>query len=584
LRFADVARDYFLEKMQEEEMGSEARALHLLAQSKRLREHVMAGATAAGRHRAPLMMRLACVSGVILDDWGRAWELVRTAEERETTGPDWHTRRQALQLMEKVAVRERQWIWRKPDSDAVRALAAMGPAVTDLLLLAVGSPNRHRRRAFLQPLCLLADERAMAVYIEALADNFRDNTKWATQALTRLGQKAVPTLLDAAASDEPRLRRYAIRCLGHLADPHARETVLAALDDSDDAVFRQAALAARHYVTQDHVSLLRRAAQRGSPDTRQEVLCALASLGDAGRKAVEELALADGQPAAAAWLWRQGNARGREVVLTCAQADGCDRETAIIELTRMPLDEDTIAVLREALPHDGWRLWGTQQRIAAALSRAETSVATEALIELSRSPRAADRKTAANALGRCGDPRAATTLVGMLADPHRKLRPTVMAALVQMGEVAREAVEAAKRDGKLSHAQQYAIPVLNALKVKRRLAAGERLDIGLFELMARSHEEVHKEVSEHLRMGGIRSEFEVLLEACASGNVHVAWCAAAILRRIGGGRHKLISDFLRKTGGEEIREALLDELESVAGESGNDANHKPQQTTFENSA
>jgi len=80
--------------------------------------------------------------------------------------------------------------------------------------------------------------------------------------------------------------------------------------------------------------------------------------------------------------------------------------------------------------------------------------------------------------------------------------------------------------------------------------------------MARSHDRVPEEVAEHLREKGNRSEFEAVLEGCASGNVHLVWRATAILRKPGRGPRRIVDEFLRKTEEEEAREALLRALES----------------------
>ena len=549
-RFADVTQSYFVEKMQAEEMGRQAALLRVLAQSMVLRDRVVAGLRAESTRPGPLVMRLACVTGAVLDDWPGAWELVQTAEEQGTTGPNWQARVQALRLMERAT--ERGWGY-GPDREIVDAIAAIGPVVIDLLLLAVGSESRRRRRTFLMPLCLLADERAMEVYVEALGDNFRDNARWATRALTGLGPKAVPPLLEAAASDEARLRRYAIRCLGHIADPRARDTVLGALEDPDESVCRQAVIAARHYAEGDHIPLLADVMRRERPDTRSEARELLLSLGDAGRKALRELALENGEPAAAGWLWRQGDARGREAVLAAARSEGHARETAVIELAGMPLDDETIEVLCEALGHYRWR---TQHVIADALARAENPKALAALIELSRSGDVVGSKAAAEALKRWDDPRAVTAVVSMLADPHRKVRSAATAALVDLGEPAREALEETRVEAKSAHVQEQVNSVLNALDVRRRLAEGEALGPAFIQLIAGSHIAVWDEVAEYVREGGTDEDISALLQVCARASIGVAWCAAAILGKVGERVRGPVEELLNETADGQTRRKL----------------------------
>jgi HEAT repeat protein len=247
-----------------------------------LRDRVIAGLRAESGRWGPLVTRLASVTSAVLDDWPAAWEMLRNAEAQGATGPHWEVRTRALRLLATVV--EGRW---GPDVnfEAVQTAASLGPVITDLLQLAMGTSDRRRRRAFLIALSLIGDARALDVYIEALADTYRDSPRWATRALLEVGEPAVPALLEAATSDEPRVRRYAIRCLGLLRDPRARDVVLEALRDPDPAIWRQAVLALRPYLRAEDAPELKEVMRGSRAETRAEAREVLLSLGEVGVEA-----------------------------------------------------------------------------------------------------------------------------------------------------------------------------------------------------------------------------------------------------------------------------------------------------------
>jgi HEAT repeat protein len=290
--------------------------------------------------------------------------------------------------------------------------------------------------------------------------------KWATRGLVRLGPVAVPPLLEAAASDQARLRRYAIRCLGHLADPRAYETVLAALEDTDEGVCRQAVLAVPNFAARSlgtsaaDVARLKQVA----PRCGEEVLASLLTFGEAGRQAVMELALEEGDPHAARWLWQQGDERGRTLLLAALNGPPERRKVAIRLLAERPDDEQLVEVFIEGLSTiSQWE----RGEIAQALVRLHHPKGLEALLDLSRSEVLQDRKGAAEALGQWDDPRSIEALVTLLNDPHRKVRPKAVAALVNLGESARPALVEAVSSHPSRGVRRLAATALRALDVRQ---------------------------------------------------------------------------------------------------------------------
>jgi hypothetical protein len=124
-RFAPATREYFAAAMEAEEMGTQARYLHALAQSPALREAVL-GALRDDRGRsAAIALRLACVTGMLVGDWPAAWRMVAEAEARHGSSPAWNTRVEALRRMQALS---KTWRDAPPQE-----LAALGQGITDLL-------------------------------------------------------------------------------------------------------------------------------------------------------------------------------------------------------------------------------------------------------------------------------------------------------------------------------------------------------------------------------------------------------------------------------------------------------------------
>jgi HEAT repeat protein len=434
LRFPDQLRAFAVSELGRDDLRLQPVVLGVLSQCDALWDDVQTELSAKPERSAVVATRLACVAGTVEGDWTRAWHIIRQAERRHPTDPRWGPRLQALKVMQDMS---REWSPREIMQRAFE-LSALGADIFDLLLLGVGSRERRFRRAFLIALSELGDARALDVFVSSLSDRYRDMVRWATRGLLRLGPSAVPALIDAADSDDARLRRYAIRCLSHLGDQRARDTVFGALGDEDAQVRRQAILGARHFATIADLDRLRDVARR---DTGREAVALLTAFGDAGGEAITSLALEDGVPAAACWLWRQGDERGRQVLLAAVGGSADKAEMAIECLGEAASDESLVDILVEYVRRTSD--WYRRATAVDALVRMGHPKGLEALIGLSHSGSRPDRKQAAEALGRWDDPRAAEALVAMLGD-ERKVRPTVIEALIRQGERGRLALAAAE--------------------------------------------------------------------------------------------------------------------------------------------
>jgi len=487
-RFADPLTDWLLDRLTTDNLEGWTATATVLAHNawqrgaasaaliRRLDDSPMASAevTALGR--------LACVIGVACRfdgnsaalDWPAAWSLVHKADEGAHDNPEWTLRRRALALIAEMANPRRH----RSQVSLAEELAALGPAVTDLLLLESVALDPHLSRALLIALSLGADKRAIDTFIRSLADRHRHRAKWASRALLQLGGHALPALLEATRDRHPRRRRYAIRCLGHLADPRFREVIRDALESDDDTICHQAVIAIRPIVRVEDVALLKQVVRNRRWYTRREAVETLAALGARGREAVEELALEDGEPTSAGRLWRHGDNRALSIVLAGLDggpevrraaawqlADGplTDQlaDQAIEHVLAFDLDDDS----REppdwtSLPLDLFVRFRHRPRAFAVFER------------LCSSENRWDHHLAAHTLGRWTGPdqgRAVALLVSMLHDHQRR---DARNALVALGPDCLPAVRAAMDDAPDPASRQRLEAAVNDLEVCQQAQTG----------------------------------------------------------------------------------------------------------------
>ncbi|MHC4591785.1 MAG: HEAT repeat domain-containing protein, partial [Planctomycetota bacterium] len=498
-RFPQVTQDYALAQMQTNDMGAHARSLHVLGQSEVLRAGLLETLRERPDCRTTMLVRLACVTGVVLRNWPTAWELVRHAESAGHLPGNWPVRVQALRLIEQLVTSYGKGL------KLARAIGALGPAAFDLVMLCVTVMPRHPRLGFLRALALLGDERAIDVYIEALGDSYCDSCKWGTIGLMKVGATAVPLLVEAAASDEVRLRRYAVRCLGHMGELGGREAVLGALEDGDARVRYQAVVACRHYATEAQIPVLKAIALRDDWRTRCEASDRLLELGDVGHRAIEELAFEDDEPVAAGRLWNEGDPRGKQVVLRAIEAEGDSQMSAVMALAQGPEDPDAVGPLCRLLPDLG----GQEQSAAAdALVRLHDPQGLEALAALSRSENVHARRCALEHLARWGTPEAVAPLVAGLYDEDGRARIRAVGGLADLGPAARPALQEARAQTQKGLAARGIRGTLNLIDAQRRLASGEDMNAGLLDLIL--HCPLTDRIGPLLRARDRRADFEAL--------------------------------------------------------------------------
>jgi len=523
--FEDQSISYFIEQMQMNNMGAKARHLSLLAQNQRLCLKLLAEAEKVIGRSGALVHRLACVSGAATRSWGPAMDMVEEAAKEYSNEPNWDTRVRALELISQMTD---HWSAHELTRDA-QELAGMGSVIVDMLLLAHGTAERHWRRAFLVALSEIADIRALDVFIEALGDNYHDTSRWATRALVRIGKPAIPALEDAAASDEPRIRRYAVRCLGHLEDPGVHDTILEALQDSDDTVCRQAVIALGKLGFESDIDAIVEVARTRSHRTVGDAIEVLERMGDTGISAVDKLALADGVQAAAAAIWQKGDPRGREIILA-ALKDPERGGNALRALSECNVDDDMIDPLVECIPLiERWAVGD----VAEALRRNGSERALQVVIDLTRSDENLHRNRAATTLGRWHDPRVPEILIGMLSDDNRKVRSKVISALVEQGENARDAIESYLASTTDTEGKSLGKTIVRCMDARRELDAGEPFTAELVGLLTRTHKQIWEMAAAIARDRASDEDIASLIEVLRTDNKPRRHCAYTLLVAIG---------------------------------------------------
>lgn len=524
--FRDESVSFFLAEMQAEDMGTQARYLWFLSQDDELRERLLERAAVSTGQRGALVHRLACVTGVAARNWPAAWRMVEDAAPDHAGEPMWEKRVEALRLMEDIG---QHWSVGKLTPRAM-GLARLGRDITDLLLLGWGTSEKRWKRAFLAALSELGDERAMDLFVQALGDPYQDCVRWATRALLKLGRRSIPVLEEAAASDQERVRRYAFRCLGHFEDPGLREVFFAGLEDSDERVRGQAVAALGRIPDPANIPALVAVADVRLPPGRElEVVNALLAHGDAGVQAVTALALQKGHLAAAAALWGRGDLRGREMVLA-ALRDSERAAGAALLLADCPLDDSLVGDL--AAQVHAIAKWQCGY-IVRALSKLGTPAALDAVISVARDPDHVRRRPAVKALGQWDHPKAIDALVDSIEDPHRKVRASVMQALLNHGEAARLALETAVQSHASSKTRNSAQSALDALDLLKALSNDTPISTGMIERITTSPTVVWEMAYSAMESRGSEGDIDCLLELLHDSRTAVRFCAHKLLIAIG---------------------------------------------------
>jgi HEAT repeat protein len=437
LRFEDNIYPYIVRvvKNSEDYSAIKTKSFYLLAQSDNLRERVLNKFMEYPDQAYGALIAGACLMGSIEGRWNDALNILEPIRKIEKLSKKNKKRLKALDIMNKMG----GWDKKKEEASS-EALALLGEDVIELLLIAAGSLNRIFRRGIVGSLGILADERAVDFLISALGDNYSQVRRRAVSGLIKIGEKAVAPLIKAAASDQAMVRRFAIRCLGYIEDVRARPAILQALDDGEEKVRCQALKSLKKLVSIDDIVRLK-------PFLRDDesfqnlslVIEVVGALGDEGRHVMEEMALNEGNLAAAYFIARHGDARGREILAGRLEEGDKKRKIAAEFLLRLR-DERCIKVFGDKLKNMlGWE----GASIASGLGELQSREAIETLIESLSGDDKLVRRGALRALVKIKNPMAVDALITCLNDKDSKVRDLAANALSGIGKKAVKALKTA---------------------------------------------------------------------------------------------------------------------------------------------
>jgi HEAT repeat protein len=138
------------------------------------------------------------------------------------------------------------------------------------LIKQLDHPDRNVRSRAALNLGALGDSRSLSDLTRTLyteSDLFvREDITW---ALVRMGDAALPALLDLLRHDNPDARHHAAHTLGKLGDPRAAEMLMAALGDSEAKVVMKAAFALGQLGASEAIPAL--VALLGHPDSEVQI-------------------------------------------------------------------------------------------------------------------------------------------------------------------------------------------------------------------------------------------------------------------------------------------------------------------------
>ena len=557
-RFPDCTRQFAIDVMRSPSLSHQARALTILAQYDLLQGGILEALSGTPVECGTLALRLACVTGTGTRDWPATRKIIERETPRYRHEMDWDTRVAALTHLEAF---HHQW-WRPGIMPTARALSELGPAIVDLLLLAMGSSDRRVRLVVIIALAEIGDSRALDILVEALPGKYRDTSRWAIRGLLNLGSVAIPALLSAAASDDDRLRRYAIRCLGHMPPPAPENvitTLRTALQDADDRVCLQAAIALGKTGSAGDVPRLAEIVRERDCDSAQRAVAALAALGQPGQDALATLAFENGEPTAAGQLLQQGNEQARVVLLKALEGPESKRTPAVLELARGPVDDSLVPVFSRFLEESSdWR----RIRLIDVLSRVPTPQVLDVLLGQTRHQLSHHRRLAAEALGHRPEPEAITALVRLLCDKNTKVRTAAQHSLLAHEKEGERALRQAVEERVNRRGAEKLKQSLRAFELRRRVASGSPVDDDLIRLT-------------HASTCGEETLAAALRERARSQDVHeliallrhdvrtTRWHCMRLLSTLGNVSMAPLEAFLATDPGEPARETAEEALEKL---------------------
>ena len=369
-----------------------------------LRDEIIRQAETVHETKALTLIMCAYALGGAENDWDTASDIAAVLEKRFPGMAD--TISQDVFLNIKL-LESGDW---HEERKAEEALIASGERATEALMLAMGSVDQWMRRSVMSILCKIGDPKAAPTLVNALGDTGGKTRRMAMNGILKLKQKPEELknlLLEAANSDNPRLRANATKALRVIDEAAALEVALKSLEDRD-------------------------------PKVRQAGIKALGKLG--GQRAIDALehALDDENIDAtisAAFALSDAEDGGAAVLKAALKSDNVQMARAAAHALVEIGDTSGIDLVIDAFNEDEWQVWctpftlgesGHPKALEALLNLVESSLHTEDV--------PSKVSQAVKALGKCTDRRAVDMLKTVMYTRHdRNSRRSATMALREMG-------------------------------------------------------------------------------------------------------------------------------------------------------
>jgi len=262
------------------------------------------------------------------------------------------------------------------------------------------------RMEAVERLAKIDDPATIHPLIQALRD--RDSfVRWkAVRGLKEKGRSATKTLIQALNDDDTAIRIGAAYTLGSTSDNVVTLALIGALADEEVDVRARAAEALGKIADTDAVSALISALGDRSKIVRGGALQALTHIGQPAVKPLVKTIELEDEALVTRWMAAR---------------------------TLVSIGEPAVEELIIALDHPAWDV---RLRTAETLGQIGDSRAVKPLTELLGDQAAYVRECAAETLGQIGDPRAVKPLVSLLDDPDAHVRLQAKEAVAQIGKPA----------------------------------------------------------------------------------------------------------------------------------------------------
>jgi len=369
---------------------------------------------------------------------------------------------QAARSLDSVDSKERE--------SAIQSLGQMNhPTAVDALVEALRHPTQQVRLQAAVQLIGFQDARAVPVLLESQRWKDQEVEPW---RIARIGESAVPGLVEALRSDDRRVRVCAAAALGAFQSSAAVLALAACLSDPDTEFRREAIAALRETGSSEAVEALRQALPGSQGDERRLLVTALGKCG--GKAVVPDLIALTSDPErdvrnAAAWCLKETKDAASIPALIRALTDSYDQVgAAAAEGLQAIGDPQAIPGLIEAWANAE----GMVKSFIGSAVRSFEKSALPALRAAAHHPNASVRGRAIGLVGAMGDDSDVPLFIELSRDPKAGVRWNAVEALGRHGggEVVKSLTERLRDDD-----EDVVRAAVQALGANRDAAAVEAL-------------------------------------------------------------------------------------------------------------